>query len=174
MSSIPKDLTPIKAFFLDVDGVLSRTVLSLDSRGIPLRSVNVKDGFAIHMALRRGYVVAVITGGNNQEMAMRMEHLGVKEFINKSRNKLAHYKQLKEKYKLRDEEIAYVGDDLPDLEVLAHCGLAVAPRDAAPEVLEVADYISPYNGGEGVVRDLIEQTLRTHQVWHLENVTLDW
>lgn len=174
MSSIPYDLSLIKAFVFDVDGVLSRNVLALDERGVPLRTANVKDGFAIRMALRRGYIVAIITGGNNQEMALRMTHLGVRDYFNATRNKLADYEQLKRKYRLRDEEIAFVGDDLPDLEVLEACGLAVAPQDAATEALEVADYISPCNGGEGVARDLIEQVLRAQGNWHLHAVNLDW
>ncbi|KXB36524.1 putative 3-deoxy-manno-octulosonate-8-phosphatase [Bacteroidales bacterium KA00251] len=174
MSSIPYDLTQIKAFVFDVDGVLSKNILALNEQGVPLRTVNVKDGFAIHMALCRGYVVAVITGGNNQEMAQRMSHLGVRDYFNATRNKLADYNQLKKKYGLHDEEVAFVGDDLPDLEVLQTCGLAVAPLDACSEVQEVADYISPLKGGEGVARDLIEQVLRAQGNWHLKEVELDW
>lgn len=174
MSSIPREVTSIKAFVLDVDGVLSQNTLSLNEQGVPMRTANVKDGFAIRMALCHGYVVAVITGGCNQETALRMKHLGVKDYFNTSRNKLANYEQLKRKYNLSDEEIVYIGDDLPDIPVMLRCGLAVAPNDATPEVIEVAHFVSPYLGGHGVVRDVIEQVLRAQGNWHLNNVDLDW
>lgn len=174
MSSIPLDLSRIRAFVLDVDGVLSNAVVPLGGDGVPLRTGHVKDGFAIRLAVCRGYIVAIITGGDNSVTAKRMAHLGVKDFFNCSRNKFAHYTMLKKKYCLEDEEVVYIGDDLPDLEVMKHCGLPVAPRDAAPEVLDVAKYVSPYEGGRGVVRDVIEQVLRAQDNWHLDEVDMNW
>lgn len=174
MSGICVNLSPIRGFILDVDGVLSHNTLALDCYGNPLRTANVKDGFAIRLALRLGYTVAIITGGDNLPTALRMRHLGVTDFFNRSRNKLSDYEQIKKKYGFLDEQLAYIGDDLPDLEVMKLCGLAIAPRDAAPEIREIAHYVSPYNGGDGVVRDVIEQALRAQGNWHLDAVDLDW
>lgn len=174
MSSIPCNLSPIRAFVLDVDGVLSHTVCQLGLDGIPCRTASVRDGFAIRMAVMRNYFVGVITGGNNTTTALRLSHLGVADFYNQSRDKVRDYEDFKARHGLRDEEIVYIGDDLPDLGVMGRCGLPVAPQDAAPEVLCQALYISSCKGGEGVVRDVIEQVLRAHGVWHTEEIELQW
>lgn len=174
MSSIPYNLSNIRAFIFDVDGVLSSKVCALDHDGIPLRTACVRDGFAITMALHHGYKVAVITGGDNSVTQKRMQYLGSTDFYNHSRNKLTDYEDFKKKYGLKDHEIVYIGDDLPDLEVMQTAGLSVAPVDAAPEVLEAAVYISPVKGGEGVARDVIEQVLRAEGLWHFKENRPNW
>ncbi len=174
MSSIPYDLKKIKAFLFDVDGVLSTLITTIGPDGTPLRTANARDGYAIKLAVERGFHLGVITGGDNTLTKMRMNYLGVHDFYNLSRNKLRDYTEFKDKYALRDEEIVYIGDDIPDIPVLTHCGLSVAPMDAAPEVMHVSTYISPKRGGEGVVREVIEQTLLAQNLWHTRDILLDW
>lgn len=174
MSSIPLNLDHIKAFVFDVDGVLSRSVTMLDIEGVPIRTGNVKDGFALRMAISHGYHVAIITGGYSPQTLLRTRHLGITDYYGESRNKVADLKDFVDKYHLTYEEVVYIGDDLPDVGVMQLAGIAVAPRDAAYEALEVSDYISPYNGGEGVARDVIEQVMRAQGKWHLDGINLNW
>lgn len=174
MSSTPYDLQQIKAFVFDIDGVISRSTTPLDEEGNPLRTVNVKDGYALQFAVKRGFPVGVITGGYTPNMALRMAHLGVVDYYQQSRNKVRDLTSFMEKYHLAPEEVLYVGDDIPDLEVMQLVGLSVAPRDASPEILSVARYIAHATGGDGVAREVIEQTLRAQGVWATEGVGLAW
>lgn len=174
MSAIPQDLAPIKAFAFDVDGVLSRSVTTLGADGIPQRTGNVKDGFALRMAISHGYRVAVITGGNSPQTRLRIEYLGITDYYAESRDKVADMEHFLAKYGLKAEEAIYVGDDMPDVAVMRFVGIAAAPRDAAYEALDAAQYISPCNGGEGVARDVIEQVMRAQGKWHTEQINLDW
>ncbi len=174
MSSIPKDLTKIKAFIFDVDGVLSRSTTFLDEEGIPVRTGNVKDGYAIQFATKRNYIVGIITGGYNPRMEKRAKVLGIQSYFQRSKNKMEDLQKILQSYNLQPEEVVYVGDDIPDLEVMRYVGLSVAPSDAVPEVLAVADYISSIRGGEGVARELIEQTLKSQGVWAKEGEGLLW
>ena len=147
-----KLFTDIKAFFFDVDGVLTDgNVLALET-GEMARRVNSKDAFAIQLALKLGYTVAVISGGNAKGVRRRMEQLGVRELHFKSARKLPVYEQIKTTHELQDREIMYIGDDLPDTEVMAAAGLAACPADAADDVLIKADYITRRPGGHGAVR----------------------
>lgn len=174
MSSIPCDLTFIRAFVFDIDGVISRSITHLDEEGNPRRTVNVKDAYAIQYAIRKKYILAVITGGYSPKMEIRMTHLGMRDYYQQSRSKIRDLEDFMSRYQLKPEEIMYVGDDLPDLPVLRTVGIAVAPKDAVPEVQAVAHYISPYAGGEGVARDVIEQTLRAQGTWATGDLGLSW
>jgi 3-deoxy-D-manno-octulosonate 8-phosphate phosphatase (KDO 8-P phosphatase) len=159
------DLKKIKAFVFDVDGVLSSNEIPLDTNGDPMRTVNIKDGYAMHFAIKKGFEVAIITGGYTESVKMRYERLGVQHIYMKSYKKITDYDDLLELTKLTDEEIMYCGDDIPDYEVMKRAGLSVAPADAAPEIKQIARYISPHNGGGGVARDIIEQTLKVQGLW---------
>ena len=159
------DLKKIKAVVFDVDGVLSSETIILHPNGEPMRSVNIKDGYALQFAVKCGLVVAIITGGKTESVRKRYEGLGIKEVCMGAAVKIKEYEALKEKYGLADEEILYMGDDIPDYEVMKQVGLPVAPADAAPEIKEIAKYISSRRGGEGVARDVIEQTLRVQGHW---------
>lgn len=174
MSRIAYDLTQIRAFLFDIDGVLSRTTTLLGEDGNPIRTVNVRDGYALQYAVKRGYVVGIITGGYMPPMEVRMAHLGVTEYYQQSRNKMRDLQKIIEKYRLAPDEILYVGDDIPDMEVMRYVGLAVAPADASVEALNVAGYISPVKSGEGVARDVIEQTLRAKGEWATQGEGLNW
>ena len=159
------DLKKIKAFVFDVDGVLSSNKIPLNLDGDPMRTVNIKDGFALQLAVKKGFEVGIITGGLSSSVQVRYERLGIKHIYLGSFNKLQDYKDFKKQTKLKNKAIMYCGDDLPDYEVMQKVGLPVAPADAAPEIKKIAKYISPCNGGEGVARDIIEQTLKIQGLW---------
>lgn len=165
MSSIDFDLTKIKSFVFDIDGVLSRQTIGLSNTGEPLRTANIQDGYAIALAIRSGYGVAIITGGNTESVKVRYTALGVKHIYMNSSLKMNQFKHLLENTDYKPEEMVYVGDDIPDYKVMTEVALPVAPADAAPEIKEIAKYISHKKGGEGVARDIIEQVLRSQGKW---------
>ena len=165
MSTINYDLRKIKAFIFDVDGVLSSAVIPLSPEGDPMRTVNIKDGYAIQLAVKKGFHVAIITGGYTEAVRIRFERLGVPHIYMRSAVKIHDFRDYMEQTKLHPEEVIYVGDDLPDYEVMTQVGLPVAPADAAPEIKSIAKYITSCKGGEGVARDLIEQTLKAQGLW---------
>ena len=165
MSNINYDLKKIKAFIFDVDGVLSREVVSLADNGDPMRTVNIKDGYALQLAVKMGYYVAIITGGYTEAVRIRFERLGIKYIYMKSAVKIHDYRDFLEKTGLKSEEVIYCGDDIPDYEVMKEAGLPVAPADAAPEIKQIAKYICLKNGGDGIARDVIEQTMKAQDRW---------
>ena len=165
MSSINYDLTRIKAFVFDVDGVLSREVIPLSPDGDPMRTVNIKDGYALQLAVKKGYHVAIITGAYTEAVRVRFSRLGITHIYLKSAIKIRDYQDFLSKTGVQPEEVMYAGDDIPDYEVMQLAGLPVAPADAAPEIKQIAKYISSCKGGEGVARDVIEQTLKAQGRW---------
>ena len=165
MSSINYDLTSIKAFVFDVDGVLSREVIPLSPDGDPMRTVNIKDGYALQLAVKKGYHVAIITGAYTEAVRVRFSRLGITHIYLKSAIKIRDYQDFLSKTGVQPEEVMYAGDDIPDYEVMQLAGLPVAPADAAPEIKQIAKYISSRKGGEGVARDVIEQTLKAQGHW---------
>lgn len=165
MSSINYDLTKIKAFVFDVDGVLSREVIPLHPDGDPMRTVNIKDGYALQLAVKKGYQVAIITGAYTEAVKIRFSRLGLTHLYMRSAVKIRDYEDFLKKTGLQPEEILYAGDDIPDYEVMKLVGLPVAPADAAPEIKQIARYISHKNGGDGVARDVIEQTMKAQGNW---------
>ena len=165
MSSINYDLTRIKAFVFDVDGVLSRGVIPLSPDGDPMRTVNIKDGYALQLAVKKGYHVAIITGAYTEAVRVRFSRLGITHIYLKSAIKIRDYQDFLSKTGVQPEEVMYAGDDIPDYEVMQLAGLPVAPADAAPEIKQIAKYISSRKGGEGVARDVIEQTLKAQGHW---------
>jgi 3-deoxy-D-manno-octulosonate 8-phosphate phosphatase (KDO 8-P phosphatase) len=165
MSNIQYDLKKIKAFAFDVDGVLSKDVMPLHPNGDPMRTVNTKDGYAMHLAVKYDYRICIITGGNTEAVRLRYERLGVQHIYMGSSVKKYDFQDFLDKAGLKAEEVVYVGDDIPDYEVMKRAGLAVAPADAADEIKEIAGYISPKAGGEGVARDIIEQTMKVQGKW---------
>ena len=167
MSSIPFDLTKIKAFVLDMDGVISANVSPIGLDGMPMRTVNVKDGYAMQYAVKQGYTIAIISGGASEAMEQRFRQLGAAHVYMRISDKAAQLEVLCRESGLRPEELAYIGDDIPDITIMKRVALPCAPADAAPEVKSVAKYISLCNGGYGVVRDVIEQTLRANDCWSL-------
>ena len=148
MSSINYDLTRIKAFVFDVDGVLSREVIPLSPDGDPMRTVNIKDGYALQLAVKKGYHVAIITGAYTEAVRVRFSRLGITHIYLKSAIKIRDYQDFLSKTGVQPEEVMYAGDDIPDYEVMQLAGLPVAPADAAPEIKQIAKYISSRKGAK--------------------------
>ena len=174
MSSIDYDLTKIKAFVFDVDGVLSNEFVPLYPNGEPMRTVSLKDGYALQLAVRKGFHVGIITGGYTEAVRIRFSTLGIAHIYMRSAVKIKDYTDFLEKTRLSNDEVLYAGDDIPDYEVMSVAGLPVAPADAAPEIKQVARYISHRKGGEGVARDVIEQTMRAQGLWMCGKEAFGW
>jgi 3-deoxy-D-manno-octulosonate 8-phosphate phosphatase (KDO 8-P phosphatase) len=162
-------LHKIKAFVFDYDGVLSDGTIWVANEDYVMRSGNVKDGYALQYALKKGYQVAVISGGKGESIEARMNMLGIKDvFVGSHRKKEIFLNYLRDK-NLKAEEVLYMGDDIPDYDVMVEAGVATCPYDAAEEIKSVADYISRAKGGFGCVRDVIEQVLRLQGQWFHED-----
>lgn len=168
------DLSKIKAVFFDVDGVLSRQTISLHPSGEPMRTVNIKDGYAMQHAVKHGLLIAIITGATSEAVRLRYERLGVTEIHQGAAQKIRVYEQLCSKYDLADDEVLFMGDDIPDYEVMTRCGLPTCPSDAAPEIKNVAKYVSTYSGGDGCARDVIEQILKVQGKWMHNSAAFGW
>ena len=168
------DLKKIKAIFFDVDGVLSSETIPMDSSGEPMRTLNIKDGYAIQFAMKCGLHIAIITGGKTEAIRKRYQGLGVKDIYLGAAVKTREYNELMNKYNLRPEEVLYMGDDIPDYEVLTMVGLPCCPADAAPEIKNICKYISHKEGGKGCGRDVIEQVLRAQGKWMSHEEAFGW
>ncbi|MDR1161119.1 MAG: HAD hydrolase family protein [Tannerellaceae bacterium] len=174
MSSIKYDLRKIKAFVFDVDGVLSREVVSLYPSGEPMRTISTKDGYALHLAARKGFRLGIITSGRSEAVRLRFTALGVQHIYMPSMQKVSDFDDFVRTTGLSNEEILYAGDDIPDYQTMLRAGLAVAPADAVPEIKGIAGYISHCKGGEGVARDVIEQTLKAQGRWMCDDSDFNW
>jgi 3-deoxy-D-manno-octulosonate 8-phosphate phosphatase (KDO 8-P phosphatase) len=173
MTNFKEDLVNVKAFIFDLDGVLSLQTITLNSFGVPNRTVNLRDGYALQLAVRKGYRVAVITGSNCKEYSRRLKLLGVSDIYLNSRTKLDHYYSFLKKYGLSNTDVLYMGDDIPDFEVMNLVGIPVCPADADTEIKQISVYISDRKGGEGCVRDVIEQVLRLNNKW-MDSEAFTW
>lgn len=174
MSGINYDLTKIKALAFDVDGVLSPSTIPMDEEGNPMRMVNIKDGYALQLAAKCGYRLAIITGGKARATDVRYSALGIHDIFQGVAKKLPCLETWMLDNALRPEEVIYMGDDIPDLPALRHVGLPCAPRDSASEVLATASYISRFDGGYGCVRDVVEQLLRANGQWLSDAKAFGW
>lgn len=155
----------IKAFVFDFDGVMTTGDVWTFADHETVRCGNIKDGFAIQYAVKKGYIIAIISGATSLSINKRMEALGVKQIYTGCANKMETYRKFLETNNLCESHVLYMGDDIPDFEIMQHCGVATCPADAAVEIKEIADYISIHEGGRGCVRDVIEQTLRLQGNW---------
>ncbi len=165
-----KELLPqVKAFAFDVDGVFSTTVTYINPDGQLLRSANIKDGYVVQLLRKKGYPIAIITGGNYDGVRKRFQNLGVEDIYLSAEDKLAVLKVFMEKHKLSPDEVLYMGDDIPDLLSMKFVGIPVCPADAAEDIKSVALYISDKDGGYGCVRDVVEQVLRSRNDWLSKN-----
>ncbi len=166
MNTISKErLAKIKAIVFDCDGVMTDGSVWVLYNGDAIRSFNVKDGYAIQYAVKKGYILSLITGANTQSTVNRMEYLGVKHIYSGCANKMQTYERFLSEQNLSDEQVIYIGDDIPDYEIMKRVGIAACPADAAPEIIDIAHYISPLAGGQGCLRDVIEMVLRTQGQW---------
>ncbi len=161
-----KELLPqITTMIFDVDGVLSSNVVQLFPDQEPIRTAHIKDGYALQLAAKKGYHLIIITGGKSEAVEQRYSGLGVQDVFMRSSVKMREFEKVVEKYHLSMDEIMYMGDDIPDLEVMRKVAVPCCPADAAPEVKEVSVYISDKEGGMGCARDIVEQILRAQDKW---------
>ncbi len=168
------DLAKIRAVVFDVDGVLSRETITLSASGEPLRTANIKDGYAIQLAQKTGLRVAIITGGRTEAVRVRFANLGIEDIYSGSAVKTVALADFQKRHGLRPEEIIYVGDDIPDYEAMRRVGCPCCPKDACAEIKDVSVYVSHKAGGEGVGRDIIEQVLRVQGKWMTGSEVFDW
>lgn len=165
MGFFKDDLKKIRAFIFDVDGVLSRQEVSLSPEGELIRTSCAKDGYAIMYSGKKGYIVAIISGGGSPGLEERFRKLGIKDIYLKIANKVEALEELIQKYGLQREEILYMGDDIPDYNIMTQVGLPVCPADACEEIKSISRYISDIPGGMGCVRDVIAQVLKARGDW---------
>jgi len=158
-------LKNITTFIFDVDGVLTDGSVILSSSGEMVRTMSTRDGYAITHAIKQGFNVCIISGGNSEMVRKRMEYLGVKHIHLGVHNKLEVFEDYLIMQQTTAEQVLYMGDDLPDYEVMSRVGIAAAPNDACSEILSIADYVSHKKGGDGCVRDVIEQVLKVKDCW---------
>ena len=168
------DLQKIRAIVFDLDGVLSAETIALDLDGTPLRTVNIKDGYAIQLAMKMGLRIAIISGCKIEAVRTRYEGLGMEDIYLGAAVKIKTYEEFVAKYGLQDDEVMFMGDDIPDLQVMHRVGCPVCPKDACPVVRELSLYISDRKGGYGCGRDVIEQTLRAQGKWLQDEKAFGW
>ena len=159
-------LNQIRTFIFDVDGVLTNGNVLVTEGGEQLRQFNIKDGYALQLAVKRGYRIVVISGAKSLGVQKRLLGLGITDIFLGVSDKIAIFNKYQEEHQLQTAQMVYVGDDIPDLTVMALAGLAVCPKDAVDEIKEIAHYISPKNGGEGVARDIIEKVMKIQGTWN--------
>ncbi|ACU08974.1 3-deoxy-D-manno-octulosonate 8-phosphate phosphatase [Flavobacteriaceae bacterium 3519-10] len=164
--SYKSKLKNIKAFVFDVDGVFTDGSVYLMPDKSMCRVMNVLDGYAVVKAIKNGYDICVITGGDDPSVRNRIHYLGITNYYAKISQKLEKYEEFRLKYNLQNDEILTMGDDLPDMSIMRASGISTCPENAVPEVKAVADYISPISGGKGAVRDVIEQVMKIQGKWH--------
>ena len=162
-------LKEVTTFIFDVDGVLTDGSILASDSGEFLRSFNIKDGYALQLAVKRGYLVCIISGGKGAAMQKRFEGLKLQEVFLDVSDKVKVYETLVSKYKLESKQVLYMGDDVPDLKIMAMVGVPTCPADAVPDVKAISSYISPFDGGKTAVRDIIEKVLRVQGTWFDEN-----
>lgn len=155
----------IDTFIFDVDGVFTGNVVLLFPDGEQVRTANVRDGYAVQLAVKKGYRIAIISGGKSEAVRKRFEGLGVTDIFLGASDKVKTFQEYAEMRGIDTSRTLYMGDDIPDWKVMHLVGLAACPADAAPEIKSFCRYISPRKGGEGCVRDIIEQTLRVQGRW---------
>jgi len=158
----------IKLFVFDVDGVLTDGSLYVFNDGEQARKMNIKDGFALQLAIKKGYGMLVISGAYSEAVQKRLEKLGITDVLMKVTDKRETLLRYLEEKKISAEHVLFMGDDIPDYSVMKIAGLACAPANAAPEIRSIAHFISTSNGGEGCVREVIEKVLKINGHWELE------
>ena len=168
------DLQKISTIVFDVDGVLSTNTVTMDCNGKPQRTMNIKDGYSIQLAAKQGLRLAIITGGSDESILQRYSKLGVKDIYMGVAVKILTYEEYCSCHNLSDEEILYVGDDIPDYEIMRRVGCPCSPADACSDIKSISTYVSPYTGGNGCVRDILEQVLRAKGLWLSSAKAFGW
>lgn len=164
-TSYKEIMNNIDTFIFDVDGVLTNGMITITTDGQLIRNMNIKDGYALKAAVNAGYNVCIISGGSNEGVRKRLEGLGLTDIYLGAHQKMLQYQEYCELKNIDASTILYMGDDIPDLPVMQEVALACAPQDAVHEIKDVAEYISQISGGNGCVRDVIEQVMRVQGKW---------
>ncbi len=157
----------VRAFVFDVDGVFTDNSVLVTESGEQLRSMSIRDGLGVKIALQNGFPMCIITGGRSQGVVKRLSGLGIEHIYSGVQDKWPVFTQFLSTYGLKASEICYMGDDLPDLQILHKVGLSTCPANAVAEIRSIVDYCSPLNGGAGCVRDILEKVLKTQDKWKL-------
>jgi 3-deoxy-D-manno-octulosonate 8-phosphate phosphatase (KDO 8-P phosphatase) len=166
--SILEKFKSIRTFVFDVDGVMTDGSVQVFDTGEQLRTMNTKDGYCLQLAIKKGYRILVISGGLSEGVRLRLQKLGIQDVFLKVENKLEKLLEYTREHGLEEKDMLYMGDDIPDYQVMKQVGLACAPADAAPEIRHIAAYISSFAGGHGCVRDVIEKVLKLNGHWELD------
>jgi len=161
-------LNDITTFVFDVDGVLTDGSLMLMPDGEHVRSMNIKDGYALQEAVKKGYKIAVISGGQSEAVRIRLAKLGIQDIYMGVRDKVEALDEFLATYAIQPANVLFMGDDMPDYGVMKRVGIPVCPNDAASEIKAISIYISDKKGGKGCVRDIIEQVLKVQAKWSSE------
>ncbi|MBL7894752.1 MAG: HAD hydrolase family protein [Bacteroidia bacterium] len=169
MQNFKEKLNKITTLMFDVDGVFTDGKVLVMENGEVVRNVFSKDGYAIHLAVQKKYKLVIISGGNNVAIKNLLTRSGIEHIFINQHDKLQCYKDFIYEHNINDEQVMYMGDDLPDYEIMSRVGVAACPNDSAPEIKSICSYISPKNGGEGCVRDIIEQVMRVQGQWEIAN-----
>ena len=165
MGNFKEDIARCEAFVFDVDGVMTDGGIIPTADGDFIRRYNAKDGYALAYAIKMGYKVCIITGGRGLTLENRLRMLGIRHFYIDCMDKITALREYLANEGLDPQSVIYMGDDIPDLECMCEVGIPVCPSDAAAEVIEASRYVSEFRGGEGAVRDIVEQVLRAHGDW---------
>ncbi|WP_339655445.1 HAD-IIIA family hydrolase [Flavobacterium frigidarium] len=158
-------MNDITTFVFDVDGVLTDSSVVVTTEGEILRTMNIRDGYAMKAAVENGYNVCVISGGSNEGVRVRLRNLGITDIHLGTPDKVETFKEYIELYCIKPEQVLYMGDDIPDYHVMKLVGLPTCPQDACPEIKTISKYISHKNGGKAAARDVIEQVMKVHGKW---------
>jgi 3-deoxy-D-manno-octulosonate 8-phosphate phosphatase (KDO 8-P phosphatase) len=159
---------PITTFVFDVDGVLTNGMVVAMQNGEQARQFNIKDGYALQLAVKMGYNVVIISGAHEESVLKRLQHLGIQHIFLGEKNKVACLQNFMATNNVAKNQVLFMGDDVPDYDVMQIVGLPCCPADAIPEIQQIALYISPLNGGYGCARDVIEKTLKLNNNWSLD------
>ena len=158
-------MNDITTFVFDVDGVLTDGSVFVNTTGEMLRTMNIRDGYALKAAVDNGYNVCIISGGSNEGVRVRLRNLGITDIHLGTPDKVATFDEYTDVYSILPEQVLYMGDDIPDYHVMQLVGLPTCPQDACPEIKAISKYISHNNGGQGAVRDVIEQVMKVQGKW---------
>ena len=169
MPLIHEEFIQVKAFVFDVDGVMTDGSVIATEQGDFLRTFNIKDGFALQHAIKMQYPIAIISGGKSEGIEKRFTQLGITDVFTGQQHKQAAFDKFIHKHGLSPKDILYMGDDMPDFELLKQVGVACCPNDAAIDIKQICKYVSPINGGKGCVRDVLEKTMKLQDKWWSEH-----
>lgn len=159
-------LADITTFIFDVDGVLTDGSITVTTDGEMLRTMSIKDGFALKTAVDAGFNMCIISGGSNEGVRKRLAGLGIKDIYLGAHNKIEQLNDYMSKHNISKQQMLYMGDDIPDYPVMKLAGLPCCPQDAVAEIKAISKYISHKKGGKGAVRDVIEQVLKVQDKWN--------